>query len=177
MRKTALLIFATLFSFSVHAETIAGKVVGVMDGDTIKVLQNNEEFKIRLYGIDCPEKKLAFGQKAKAFTSSLDFGKNVSVEVRAHDRYGRYVGWITLPDSKILNEEILKAGFAWWYQQYAKKEIYLGDLEKGAREKKLGLWSEKNPTPPWEFRHGGKKAEKKAGELNLDSVFQHVLSK
>lgn len=128
----------------------SGKCVSVSDGDTITVLTaENTQIKVRLYGIDCPEKKQDFGQKAKEFTSSLVFGKQVDVKEREKDRYGRTIGKI-YQDGKYINLEIVKAGFAWHYKQYSK-DTDLAEAEGRARESKTGLWSGK-PIPPWEFR-------------------------
>src|SRR2546428_6183225 len=93
---------------SIH---FTGKVVGVSDGDTISVMHNGRAEKIRLNGIDCPEKGQAFGHRAKQFTSRLAFGKEVSVQVKGKDRYGRTIGDVILPDGRNLNREIVKAGF------------------------------------------------------------------
>lgn len=132
--------------------TFSGKVVGVSDGDTIKVLYNNKEVKVRLWGIDCPEKKQAFGTKAKNFTSDMVFGRNVTVESRDTDRYGRTVGWVTAPDGRVLNRELLRAGLAWYYEDYAPHAYDLQSLENQASAARKGLWSAKNPMPPWQYR-------------------------
>ena len=91
----------------------SGRVVGVTDGDTITVLHNGRGEKIRLYGIDCPEKRQAFGSKAKQFTSQLAFGKDVTIVGHGKDKYGRTLGDVILPDGKNLNEELVYNGFAW----------------------------------------------------------------
>jgi endonuclease YncB( thermonuclease family) len=132
--------------------SFSGKCVAVSDGDTIRVLNNNNEVEVRLFGIDCPEKNQAFGSAAKKFTSEMVFGEDVNVEVRDTDRYGRSVGWVTLSDGRALNEELVRAGMAWWYREYAPYDTKLGALEEQARAARLGLWVDKKPTPPWEFR-------------------------
>jgi endonuclease YncB( thermonuclease family) len=129
-----------------------GEVVGVSDGDTITVLVNREARKVRLYGIDTPERKQAFGMKAKQFTSSLAFGKNVTVTVMNKDRYGRYVAIVRLDDGRILNRELVRHGYAWWYSSYAPKDKELQALEHEARLHKRELWSDPKPIAPWEFR-------------------------
>lgn len=105
--------------------TFSGKVVGVTDGDTITVLHDGKAEKIRLHGIDCPEKDQPFGTKAKKFTSTLAFGQVVTVQAKDIDRYGRTIGIVILPDGRSLNNEIVKAGFAWWYKQYAPNDVAL----------------------------------------------------
>lgn len=148
--KYAFLLLLLWPQFSIAA-SFTGKVVGVSDGDTIKVMRNGKAEKVRLSGIDSPEKKQAFGNKAKQFTSDLVFGKVVKVEVSDVDRYGRSVGEVFLPDGRSLNRELIKAGFAWWYSKYSKDES-LGELEKTARFARKGLWRDPRPVPPWEFR-------------------------
>ncbi len=97
-----------------RAIDFSGRVVGVSDGDTIRVMHDGRGEKIRLYGIDAPEKRQAFGNRAKQLVSALAFGKVVKVEVKDQDRYGRTVADVILPDRKNLNHDIVKAGFAWW---------------------------------------------------------------
>jgi len=128
------------------------KVVGVSDGDTVKVLLNGLEEKVRLGEIDCPETRQAFGKKAKQFTSSMVFGKQVKLIQKERDRYGRIVGEIILEDGRSLNRELVKAGLAWWHQKYSN-DFSIGALEQQARESKLGLWADKKPIAPWDFRH------------------------
>jgi endonuclease YncB( thermonuclease family) len=135
------------------AEEFTGKVIGITDGDTIKVLRGNEEIKIRLEGIDCPESHQAFGNKAKQATSDLAFGKIVTIQAKGKDRYERTLADIILPDGTNLNRELVRSGFAWWYRKYSKDES-LGRLEDEAREAKRGLWADNKPIPPWDWRHG-----------------------
>lgn len=116
-----------------------------------------EQVKIRLYGIDTPEKAQAYGNEAKKFTASLVAGKAVEIEPVTQDRYGRTVALVQV-SGKNVNEEIVRAGYAWVYQKYCKKS-FCGDwyrFETEARKKGLGLWADKNTTPPWEWRHGQK---------------------
>ena len=134
---------------SIH---FTGKVVGVTDGDTITVLHNGKGERVRLHGIDCPEKGQAFGTVAKQFTSALVFGKEVTVTVQDSDKYGRTIGEVTLLDGRVLNHELVKAGLAWWYRKYAPGDTTLEHLEAEARNAKRGLWVDPNPVPPWEWR-------------------------
>lgn len=135
-------------------------VIGISDGDTINVLHDGASYRIRLWGIDCPELKQAFGTRAKQFTGDLAFGKTVTLNVHDVDRYGRQVAEIILPDGRNLNREILRAGFAWWYRQFAKHDTELEQLESEAKMAKRGLWVDKNPIPPWDFRRNGRTAKK-----------------
>lgn len=94
------------------AKQVTGKVISIQDGDTITVLKGKTSYRIRLDGIDCPEKNQAFGNKARQFTSDMVFGKEVLVKYQTKDRYGRYLGIVHAPGGKILNHELLKAGLA-----------------------------------------------------------------
>ncbi len=133
------------------ASELTGKVIGVSDGDTITVLTNGQPEKIRLADIDCPEKKQPFGQKAKEYCSNLCFGKPVVVSYASRDRYKRIIGRIKLTNGNILNEELVKAGMAWCYVKYCKIPL-LYELERQAKQSRLGLWKDDNPTPPWLWR-------------------------
>ena len=153
IRRTLLFgILGFLLPTFVLATDFTGRVVGIADGDTISVMHGTRAEKIRLNGIDCPEKRQAFGQRAKQFTSKLAFGKNVTVKTFGHDKYGRTIGDVILPDGSALNEELVKAGLAWWYEKYSK-DIRLRDLQEEARQAKRGLWVYPDPVPPWEWRH------------------------
>jgi micrococcal nuclease len=148
----------------VHADAWYGKTVGVSDGDTISVLHNGKAERIRLHGIDCPETGQAFGTKAKQFTSSLAYGKEVLVTVTDTDRYGRTVGIVTLSGGRCLNHELVRAGLAWWYREYASNDAALQQLETQAKAAQAGLWAEPNPVAPWDFRRGDKSSEPAADE-------------
>ena len=127
-----------------------GRVVGVTDGDTIKVLCNRTEIKVRLAEIDAPEKRQPFGSKAKSELSQLVFGREVRLEIASRDRYGRSIAtvWIGATDA---NREMIRRGYAWAYRKYLH-DLSLIDVEKQARAAKRGLWSESEPIAPWDFR-------------------------
>ncbi|UVT19005.1 MAG: thermonuclease family protein [Nitrospira sp.] len=133
-----------------------GKVIAVLDGDTIEVLHNKKAERVRLNGIDCPEKKQAFGTRAKQATSTLSFGQTVTVQRTGKDRYGRTLATVILRDAKNLNHELVKEGWCWWYRRYAPDYATLQALEAEARQAKKGLWVDANPVPPWEWRKKGK---------------------
>ena len=141
----------------------AGKVVAVLDGDTIEVLHHGRAERIRLKGIDCPEKKQPFGQKAKQFTSTLAFGKTITVVPSDKGRYGRTIGDVFLPNGANLSYELVRAGLAWWYKQYSD-DLVLGALELDAQLARRGLWIDPHPIPPWEYRH-----PKKNNRTNKDA--------
>jgi endonuclease YncB( thermonuclease family) len=127
-----------------------GRVSGVTDGDTLSVLQDGKSVKIRLYGIDCPEKHQAYGHGAHEFTSVFAFGKEVEVRPVDRDRYGRLVAWVYV-GHRCLNEELLQAGFAWHFKRYSR-DRHLAEIEMQARAARIGLWRDPHPVPPWEFR-------------------------
>ena len=152
------LFLSFLLNFPCLSWAWSGKVIGTADGDTITVLRDNEQVRVRLYGIDCPEDGQAFSKKAKQFTSKMVFGKVVEVKVMATDRYGRTVAMI-YADKTLLNEELVKAGLAWVYWKYCHQpicETWKG-FQIGARMDKRGLWAEPNPIAPWEFRRKKRK--------------------
>ena len=152
-----------LLSFvSVAAATqLTGKVIGVLDGDTIEVLDSSKHpRRIRLTGIDAPEKAQAFGQRAKEHLSDLVFGKHVEVVAGKTDKYGRTVGkvWVSGVDANLAQ---VAAGFAWHYKEYASEQsvadrALYAQAEEGARAAHAGLWRDPKPMAPWEWRHGGK---------------------
>lgn len=131
-----------------------GKVVGISDGDTITVMHDGMEEKIRLYGVDCPESHQDFGSSAKQFTSGKVFGKTVDIQPVDTDRYGRTVG-IVKSDGQAINRALIESGMAWVYDQYCTRSecAEWRSLQAKAKAGKVGLWSVSNPTPPWEFRH------------------------
>ncbi len=143
--------FALLASQALAAD-FTGRVVGVSDGDTITVLHNGKGERIRLHGIDSPEKRQAFGNRAKQFTSTLVFGETVTVQVVDRDRYGRTVAEVLPPDGHSLNRELVRAGFAWWYRRYAPDDETLEQLEREARGAQRGLWADPHAVAPWEWR-------------------------
>lgn len=151
MLKFFIAIAVSLVSNPAWAD-FTGECVSVTDGDTIKVMQGGVAERIRLARIDAPEHNQPFGQRAKLYCSQLCFGKTLTVEDRGHDRYGRTIGDITLPDGTNLNNELVKVGLAWWYRKYAPDDPILPALESQARSHRLGLWSDPSPIPPWEFR-------------------------
>ncbi len=127
------------------------KVIAIKDGDTVELLKDGKPLRVRLQGVDCPEKNQDYGTRARQFTSDLAFGKFVQLVVHDVDRYGRTVGEIILPDGRNLNHELVKNGFAWHYTAYSKDQE-LARLEAEARAEKRGLWEGPSPQAPWEFR-------------------------
>ncbi len=137
------------------AEQFSGNVVGVADGDTISVMDKGQAVTVRLQGIDSPEKRQAYGARAKQFTSQRVFGQVVTVIVSGTDRYGRTLGEVILGDGTNLNRTLVEEGLAWWYRQYSDDDA-LRQLEEEARAAGRGLWADRDPVPPWEFRKAAK---------------------
>lgn len=155
--KTFLLL---LFPIILFSQNKSYKVIGVKDGDTVEILMDGKPQVVRLSHIDCPEKKQPFGNNAKQFASDLCFGKKVKLSTGwKKDRNKRLLAEIILSNGKNLNKELVKNGFAWHYKKYSKDNSY-DDLEKQARKQKLGLWNDKIPTAPWEWRKSRKKSSK-----------------
>jgi endonuclease YncB( thermonuclease family) len=137
---------------------IAGKVVGVHDGDTITILKADKaQVKVRLNGIDAPEAKQAFGAKAKAALSALVFGKAVIVHPTGQDLYRRKLGRVVVEGNDV-NLQMVRDGFAWHYAKFSK-DAALARAQAEAKAAKRGLWIDAAPVPPWEFR------APKAGEI------------
>ena len=156
-RRIALFILLYIAHAILQADTLTGRVVRVTDGDTIVVLDSeNTQHKIRLTGIDAPERKQAFGSKSKERLSDLVAGHVVIVEYYKRDRYDRILGKV-LFSNEDMNLEQVKAGLAWHYKKYQNeqapndRELY-SEAEIEAGEAKRGLWHDPEPLPPWEYR-------------------------
>lgn len=151
-RGVGFLVLFVLLSVS-PAFPFTGQVVGVLDGDTIIVLHNRKAQRIRLQGIDCPEKGQPFGTRAKQATSDLVFARTVMVESHGQDKYKRTIGEVLLVDGTHVNRELVAEGWCWWYQKYAPQDAILAALEAAASGARKGLWVDPSPTPPWVYRH------------------------
>jgi micrococcal nuclease len=156
IRVKALIVLSTLLCLitgQVYAASFTGKLVKVLDGDTVEVMHEGKAERIRLAQIDCPEKNQPFGQAAKRYVLDIAAQKIVTVQVDTVDRYGRTVGEVFLPDGSNLNKQIVGAGYAWQYKRYSKDPAY-ANHEQEARAAKRGLWQDKAPIPPWKWRKG-----------------------
>lgn len=150
-------------------ETAAGsgyQVIAVKDGDTIEILKDGKPLRVRLLGVDAPEKNQDYGTVARQYTADLSFGKRVNLIVDGQDRYGRTIGTILLPDGRSLNHELVRRGYAWHYKAYSHDET-LAQLEQEARQNRRGLWEKPHPTPPWEFRKSRRAASNPATAQNI----------
>ena len=141
---------------NVLSDPINGKVIKIKDGDTIVILDsNNDQYTIRVADIDCPEKAQPFGTKAKQFTSCEVFGKQVTIDKKNLDKYGRIVGYV-MYEGKNLSIELLKVGFAWHYKYYSKDQN-MANIETNAKQNRAGLWIDNNPINPYDWRKGKRK--------------------
>lgn len=150
----ALLLLALLLPLQASAGTLQGQVVGVTDGDTITLLDASKtQHKIRLAGIDAPEKK----QRSKEALSALAYGKELYVEWFKKDRYGRTIGKLMTKQGQDINLEQINLGMAWHYKKYEKEQssedrLRYADAEVRAERTRIGLWSDAAPVAPWDFR-------------------------
>lgn len=149
------LILTLFFFFTLYiatAQSLRGKVIKASDGDTITILDSaNQQIRIRLYGIDAPEKGQDFYNVAKQFTADFCFSKMVTIDVKDIDRYGRTVGIVWTTDSINVNLALLRSGLAWHYKMFDRTDEF-AQAEHLARINKIGLWKQPNAVPPWEFR-------------------------
>lgn len=156
MRRLSILALA-LLSCCVQAETITGRIVAITDGDTLTLLDTaNQQHRIRLAGIDSPEKGQDFDARAKSALAALAFGNQASAECRKRDKYQRETCLVRI-DGQDIGLEQVRAGMAWWYRPYiseqtAQERADYEQAEFNAKIHRLGLWNSKNPTPPWDWR-------------------------
>lgn len=163
-----------------EARILTGRVVKVSDGDTVTVLEEREgdktQVKVRLDGIDAPEKSQPFGEYCRKNLAAKVAGKEISVRVRKLDRYGRSIGNIEFQGGGSVNLQQVKEGCAWFYRQYAReherseRELYEA-AESKARADKVGLWRDKEPEAPWEYRrkNRGKKRGKRGAAVEQNA--------
>ncbi|EMN5850634.1 thermonuclease family protein [Enterobacter hormaechei] len=146
--------FLVCFPFIVHASVLQGKVVRVLDGDTIEVLQGQKPVRVRLSNIDAPEKKQPFGRWSSDQLKRLVAGQSVTVVFTHTDRYERVLGRVFTSGGKEANREQVLSGAAWVYDHY-NTDMELPGLQLEAQKQKRGLWADNNPEPPWVWRHTG----------------------
>jgi endonuclease YncB( thermonuclease family) len=162
----AAVLAAALTAAGAHARDLEGRVVAVHDGDTVTLLDGaKQQHRIRIAGIDAPEKAQAFGEAAKQSLARLAFGKHAEVRCSKRDRYGREVCGVFVGTRDVGLEQV-RNGHAWWYRQYAREQspedrrVYEA-AEAEARDLRRGLWRDTAPTPPWDWRrqsHGAEQA-------------------
>jgi micrococcal nuclease len=148
--RTILCALALAFA----APAFCHQVIGISDGDTLTVLVDRKPLKIRLANIDAPEKHQAFGQVSRTSLSSLCFGKDADFHAQDVDRYGRTVAVVRCAGVEV-NRAQVERGMAWVYPKYNKDESLPG-VQEQAREARRGLWFDRDPVPPWEFRRAAR---------------------
>ena len=158
MRHALLLLTLCLNATISSAEDFTGIVTRVLDGDTIEIQTESNEIRIRMAGIDAPERDQPYGRLSKESLEEQILGKRVTVLYMKSDRYGRVLGKI-ISDSRDINLMQVQQGMAWWYEYY-KRDQSIPDIaaysaaELEARRRKVGLWSEKKPINPYDWRSG-----------------------
>jgi len=155
--------------------SLTGQVVEVHDGDTFTLQSRGSLYKVRLSDVDAPEMGQVFGKQARQFTEDRVLGRRVQVNVALIDRHGRRVGEVIVEDGWVLNEELVHAGLAWYYRVNPVRNQRLQRLEQYAFAKKLGLWVEKEPLPPWEFRRESHipQLPVTVGQVDYDRIFHY----
>ena len=156
-------------------QILTGQVVVVHDGDTLTMQSGSFLYKVRLSDVDAPEMGQVFGKQARQFTEDRVLGRRVRVNVALIDRHGRRVGEVIVEDGWVLNEELVHAGFAWYYRVHPVRNDRLQKLEQYAFTKKLGLWVEQDPLPPWEFRRESRipQLPVTAEQVDYDRIFHY----
>jgi len=151
---TALLLSLFPANFPAHAD-VPARVVSVHDGDTLTVLIERRQVKVRLAEIDAPELRQPFGSRSKQSLSDLCFGKTATLDVRGKDRYKRTIAQVTCAGTDA-NAEQVRRGLAWTYTRYAKVGSPLYAIQQNAQTAHRGLWSDPAPVPPWDWRRNGR---------------------
>ena len=126
-------------------------VLGVHDGDTVTVSLNGETRRVRLHGIDAPELKQPWGRASQAWLEQRVLGRDVRLETHGEDRYGRVLAVLWLGPANV-NQDLVRQGYAWWFQRYSPSDTVLAGLQDQARRARRGLWGDPSPTAPWDFR-------------------------
>ena len=159
LRGLVLGALACALSAPLWAQNLSGEVVAIADGDTLTVLDADRvQHKIRLAGIDAPERKQPFGQRSRQMLSDIVFRKQVDVETQKKDRYGRTIGKVIYKDRDV-NLILVSEGMAWHYRQYSREQsasdrVLYASAEDEARLQRRGLWTDPTPVPPWSWRSG-----------------------
>jgi len=158
-------LFLTILLSAVFAKAdVPVRVVAVHDGDTLTVLADRRRIRVRLTDIDAPELGQPFGKRAKVALSDLCFGKRAEMEIRGRDRYSRTLARVKC-EGRDANAEQIRQGYAWVYTRYAPADSPLYAIELEAKTSRRGLWSDREPIPPWEWRR--RAASRRLGKAEL----------
>lgn len=165
LRKLAVSLALLLASAALYAETLTGKVIKIADGDTITILdRDNQQYRVRVAGIDAPERKQPYYEASKQNLASLAFGRIATVEWKKHDKYRRIVGHVRVGGEDVGLAQV-RAGLAWWYRDFARdqtpgdRKLYEA-AEIDARGSHLGLWRDPAPLEPKRARHPDKVSQR-----------------
>ncbi len=150
--KNLLILVGLAFGANGFAgNVLSGKVTSVIDGNTFEMMaEDNESYKIMLYGIDSPELGQEFGQKAKKLLEKMILDKNVKVDIQGKDRWGNRQAIVLIDGTTDPRYDLLEAGLAWTAERNPIQELEA--IKENARSKGKGLWKDQDPTPPWIFR-------------------------
>ena len=153
MSRTLFLL--ALLTAPAFGATIEGRVVGIADGDTLTILVERQQIKVRLAEIDAPESKQPFGNRSRQSLAAVCFQKPASVNTVSKDRYGRTVGYVVCAGTDAQSHQV-STGMAWIYDRYSNPSSPLYALQSAAKAARAGLWADKEPIPPWEWRRKAK---------------------
>lgn len=147
----SLAAFIHAIAYPAAAEQITGRVVAIQDGDTLTVLVNRKQIKVRLAEIDAPESRQPFGNRSKQSLAALCFNKEARLETQGKDRYGRTIATVYCTGVDANAVQVCQ-GMAWVFDRYASSNSPLYTLQNEARAARRGLWGDPAPVPPWEWR-------------------------
>lgn len=148
---TVILFLLPLLALTPPSYTLKGKAVRIIDGDTFDLLVDKTTYRIRLAGIDAPEKSQDFGTASKQLLGTLCAGELLTVVVTDTDRNKRKIAEVYSAKKIWINKEMIAKGMAWHFKKYSTNRE-LAAAEEQARKQKAGLWSLKNPVAPWDWR-------------------------
>jgi len=155
-RTFVLLLLLCLYTSLINPRATAlqsptGRVIKIVDGDTYDILINGKQLRIRMDGIDAPERGQPYSKISKEYLGRLCDGETIRLEIKSKDRFGRTVAKSWVSGNRELGAEMIRAGMAWHFKKYSD-DIRLGRLEQQARQERVGLWADPKPIAPWDYR-------------------------
>jgi endonuclease YncB( thermonuclease family) len=138
--------------WAAQQKKVTGKVVKVVDGDTFDLLDGKTTYRVRMYGIDAPEKKQDFGNRSKDALGEACKQQPITIVIRNKDRYQRFVADAYDAKGQRINVVMVKQGYAWYYEKFSPKDKELADAQQYAQKHRLGLWQQSKPIAPWDWR-------------------------